>query len=154
MTCLLVLNFVLRFFVLFEFPIFFFHCFCLYALRFYQIELKTAPADFRFPTTNQTRHCFACYIEYHRYVCWKILHVTYSKKKKLYTWAISQFFSNWTSMQPDVPMTKGMKLLIVRNSPSTTALFAQENGWVLVLSFVVSLLKKIILPQYWKFVMH
>ncbi|KHN34761.1 Cytochrome c oxidase subunit 6b-2 [Glycine soja] len=22
------------------------------------IELKTAPADFRFPTTNQTRHCF------------------------------------------------------------------------------------------------
>ncbi|XP_052485478.1 uncharacterized protein LOC105780564 isoform X1 [Gossypium raimondii] len=23
-----------------------------------EIELKTAPADFRFPTTNQTRHCF------------------------------------------------------------------------------------------------
>ncbi|KHN24387.1 Cytochrome c oxidase subunit 6b-3, partial [Glycine soja] len=22
------------------------------------IELKTTPADFRFPTTNQTRHCF------------------------------------------------------------------------------------------------
>ncbi|KAI3974649.1 hypothetical protein MKX01_029639 [Papaver californicum] len=26
-------------------------------------ELKTAPYDYRFPTTNQTRHC---YIEYHR----------------------------------------------------------------------------------------
>lgn len=32
-----------------------------------QIELKTAPADFRFPTTNQTRHCFTRYIEYHKY---------------------------------------------------------------------------------------
>ena len=61
------------------------------------------------------------------------------QRKKLYTWAISQFFSIWTSMQADVSMTKGMKLLIVRNSPSTTALFAQENGWVLVLSFVVPL---------------
>ncbi|KAK8995102.1 hypothetical protein V6N11_069550 [Hibiscus sabdariffa] len=30
------------------------------------IELKTAPADFRFPTTNQTRHCFSRYIEFHR----------------------------------------------------------------------------------------
>ncbi|KAK6942368.1 Cytochrome c oxidase, subunit VIb [Dillenia turbinata] len=30
------------------------------------LELKTAPADFRFPTTNQTRHCFTRYIEYHR----------------------------------------------------------------------------------------
>ncbi|CAN6915434.1 unnamed protein product, partial [Brassica oleracea] len=34
-----------------------------------QIELKTAPADFRFPTTNQTRHCFTRYIEFHRYSC-------------------------------------------------------------------------------------
>ncbi|MBA0703566.1 hypothetical protein Golax_015882, partial [Gossypium laxum] len=33
-----------------------------------QIELKTAPADFRFPTTNQTRHCFGRYIEFHRYI--------------------------------------------------------------------------------------
>jgi len=32
----------------------------------FQIELKTAPADFRFPTTNQTRHCFTRYIEFHR----------------------------------------------------------------------------------------
>ncbi|TYH66121.1 hypothetical protein ES332_D06G101200v1 [Gossypium tomentosum] len=31
-----------------------------------KIELKTSPADFRFPTTNQTRHCFTCYIEFHR----------------------------------------------------------------------------------------
>ncbi|MQM05027.1 hypothetical protein Taro_037830 [Colocasia esculenta] len=34
--------------------------------RMEEIELKTAPADFRFPTTNQTRHCFTRYIEYHR----------------------------------------------------------------------------------------
>ncbi|CAL5016125.1 unnamed protein product [Urochloa decumbens] len=33
-----------------------------------KIELKTAPADFRFPTTNQTRHCFTRYVEYHRCV--------------------------------------------------------------------------------------
>ncbi|XXG61170.1 hypothetical protein AAC387_Pa04g2888 [Persea americana] len=31
-----------------------------------EIKIETAPADFRFPTTNQTRHCFTCYIEYHR----------------------------------------------------------------------------------------
>lgn len=33
-----------------------------------QIELKTAPGDYRFPTTNQSRHCFTRYIEFHRYV--------------------------------------------------------------------------------------
>ncbi|KAK2974011.1 hypothetical protein RJ640_028647, partial [Escallonia rubra] len=31
-----------------------------------KIELRTAPADFRFPTTNQSRHCFTRYIEFHR----------------------------------------------------------------------------------------
>ncbi|GAB4834667.1 hypothetical protein Ancab_032930 [Ancistrocladus abbreviatus] len=31
-----------------------------------EIELKTAPVDWRFPTTNQTHHCYARYIEYHR----------------------------------------------------------------------------------------
>ncbi|KAG5563090.1 hypothetical protein RHGRI_005737 [Rhododendron griersonianum] len=35
------------------------------------IELKTAPADFRFPTTNQSRHCFTRYIEFHRCVAAK-----------------------------------------------------------------------------------
>ncbi|XP_077249901.1 uncharacterized protein LOC143889540 isoform X2 [Tasmannia lanceolata] len=35
------------------------------------IKLETAPADFRFPTTNQTRHCFTRYIEYHRCVAAK-----------------------------------------------------------------------------------
>ncbi|CAG7884546.1 unnamed protein product, partial [Brassica rapa] len=39
-------------------------CFCYFYLC--QIDLKTAPADFRFPTTNQTRHCFTRYIEFHR----------------------------------------------------------------------------------------
>ena len=40
-----------------------------------QIEIKTAPADFRFPTTNQTRHCFTRYVEYHRYdhILWACL---------------------------------------------------------------------------------
>lgn len=48
-------------------------CFCL-LLRsiqfffFFCLQLETAPADFRFPTTNQTRHCFTRYIEYHRWV--------------------------------------------------------------------------------------
>ncbi|XP_078429679.1 uncharacterized protein LOC144701789 [Wolffia australiana] len=30
------------------------------------VKIETAPADFRFPTTNQTRHCFTRYVEYHR----------------------------------------------------------------------------------------
>uniref|UniRef100_A0ACD5XB21 Uncharacterized protein n=1 Tax=Avena sativa TaxID=4498 RepID=A0ACD5XB21_AVESA len=30
------------------------------------IEIRTAPCDFRFPTQNQTRHCYARYLEYHR----------------------------------------------------------------------------------------
>ncbi|KAK4753147.1 hypothetical protein SAY87_021945 [Trapa incisa] len=36
-----------------------------------EIKLETAPADFRFPTTNQTRHCFTRYIEYHRCIASK-----------------------------------------------------------------------------------
>ncbi|KAK6940190.1 Cytochrome c oxidase, subunit VIb [Dillenia turbinata] len=36
-----------------------------------EIKLETAPADFRFPTTNQTRHCFTRYIEYHRCIAVK-----------------------------------------------------------------------------------
>ncbi|KQK13589.2 cytochrome c oxidase subunit 6b-3 [Brachypodium distachyon] len=30
------------------------------------VELRTAPCDFRFPTQNQTRHCYVRYLEYHR----------------------------------------------------------------------------------------
>ncbi|KAL4589960.1 hypothetical protein LXL04_002873 [Taraxacum kok-saghyz] len=37
----------------------------------FQIELKTAPGDYRFPTTNQSRHCFTRYIEFHRCVAAK-----------------------------------------------------------------------------------
>ena len=36
-----------------------------------EIVIETAPADFRFPTTNQTRHCFTRYVEYHRCVAAK-----------------------------------------------------------------------------------
>ncbi|XP_057452937.1 cytochrome c oxidase subunit 6b-2-like [Lotus japonicus] len=36
-----------------------------------EIELKTTPVDFRFPTTNQTRHCFTRYIEFHRFLAVK-----------------------------------------------------------------------------------
>ncbi|XP_038715312.1 cytochrome c oxidase subunit 6b-2-like [Tripterygium wilfordii] len=35
------------------------------------VQLQTAPGDFRFPTTNQTRHCFTRYIEYHRCIAAK-----------------------------------------------------------------------------------
>ncbi|KAL4567712.1 hypothetical protein LXL04_023304 [Taraxacum kok-saghyz] len=31
-----------------------------------EIKLETAPGDYRFPTTNQSRHCFTRYVEYHR----------------------------------------------------------------------------------------
>ncbi|CAM0906812.1 unnamed protein product [Alopecurus aequalis] len=36
-----------------------------------EITIETAPADFRFPTTNQSRHCFTRYVEYHRCVAAK-----------------------------------------------------------------------------------
>lgn len=36
-----------------------------------EIKLETAPVDFRFPTTNQTRHCFTRYVEYHRCIAAK-----------------------------------------------------------------------------------
>ncbi|KQK21432.1 cytochrome c oxidase subunit 6b-1 [Brachypodium distachyon] len=36
-----------------------------------EIKIETAPADFRFPTTNQSRHCFTRYVEYHRCVAAK-----------------------------------------------------------------------------------
>ncbi|KAL9273039.1 Cytochrome c oxidase subunit 6b-1-like protein [Drosera capensis] len=36
-----------------------------------EVKLEMAPADFRFPTTNQTRHCFTRYIEYHRCIAAK-----------------------------------------------------------------------------------
>ncbi|KAI3442782.1 uncharacterized protein J3R85_001051 [Psidium guajava] len=36
-----------------------------------EIKIETAPADFRFPTTNQSRHCFTRYIEYHRCIAAK-----------------------------------------------------------------------------------
>lgn len=29
-------------------------------------DIKTAPMDFRFPTTNQAKHCFTRYVEYHK----------------------------------------------------------------------------------------
>ncbi|KAF3615255.1 Cytochrome c oxidase subunit 6b-2 [Capsicum annuum] len=31
-------------------------------------QLEIAPIIFRFPTTNQMRHCFIRYVEYHRLV--------------------------------------------------------------------------------------
>ncbi|MCL7026842.1 hypothetical protein MKW94_016936, partial [Papaver nudicaule] len=38
-------------------------------------DLKTAPYDYRFPTTNQTRHCYTRYIEYHRWLLCLFLNV-------------------------------------------------------------------------------
>jgi cytochrome c oxidase subunit 6b len=29
-------------------------------------EIKTVPFDPRFPNTNQTRHCYQSYVDYHR----------------------------------------------------------------------------------------
>ncbi|KAE8791739.1 cytochrome c oxidase subunit 6b-2 [Hordeum vulgare] len=49
-------NNSLRMFYLYTRPA----CFCGVS-----IEIKTSPADFRFPTTNQTRHCFTRYVEFH-----------------------------------------------------------------------------------------
>ncbi|KAI3820265.1 hypothetical protein L1987_07809 [Smallanthus sonchifolius] len=36
-----------------------------------EIKLETAPGDYRFPTTNQSRHCFTRYVEYHKCVAAK-----------------------------------------------------------------------------------
>ncbi|XP_031737981.1 cytochrome c oxidase subunit 6B isoform X2 [Cucumis sativus] len=40
----------------------------------------TAPSDIRFPFTNQTRHCYARYLEYHRCVQKKGEHAPECKK--------------------------------------------------------------------------
>ncbi|KAH9299479.1 hypothetical protein KI387_031161, partial [Taxus chinensis] len=53
--------------IAFEFPFFLISIFALYNVE----DIKTAPVDFRFPTTNQTRHCFTRYIEYHKCVASK-----------------------------------------------------------------------------------
>ncbi|KAH7291365.1 hypothetical protein KP509_29G014100 [Ceratopteris richardii] len=29
-------------------------------------DIKTAPMDFRFPGTNQSKHCFTKFVEYHK----------------------------------------------------------------------------------------
>ncbi|KAH7277107.1 hypothetical protein KP509_39G034800 [Ceratopteris richardii] len=29
-------------------------------------DIKTAPMDFRFPSTNQSKHCFTRFVEYHK----------------------------------------------------------------------------------------
>eukprot|EP00897_Mesotaenium_endlicherianum_P005898 jgi/Mesen1/5336/ME000267S04489 len=34
-------------------------------------DIKTAPMDFRFPTTNQAKHCFTRYNEYHKCIAEK-----------------------------------------------------------------------------------
>lgn len=53
--------------VLTDFFYFLFFMFILLTNDLYLLsQLETAPADFRFPTTNQTRHCFTRYVEYHR----------------------------------------------------------------------------------------
>jgi hypothetical protein len=31
-------------------------------------DVKTAPMDYRFPTTNQAKHCYTRYNEFHKYV--------------------------------------------------------------------------------------
>lgn len=44
----------------------FFICLICSLTFYFCVQIETAPADFRFPTTNQTRHCFTRYVEYHR----------------------------------------------------------------------------------------
>ncbi|KAG8072702.1 hypothetical protein GUJ93_ZPchr0006g43332 [Zizania palustris] len=35
------------------------------------IKVETTPADWRFPSANQTKRCFTCYIEYNRCIAAK-----------------------------------------------------------------------------------
>ncbi|XP_057787787.1 uncharacterized protein LOC131005019 isoform X2 [Salvia miltiorrhiza] len=80
-----------------------------------EIELKTAPADFRFPTTNQTRHCFTRYIEFHSVES-------------------SHWMSNETRIASVILIFLRALLLRVKNIvtvislPSTIVPFALENG--------------------------
>jgi hypothetical protein len=103
-----------------------------------QIEIKTAPADFRFPTTNQTRHCFTRYVEYHRFdriLCVTLMSYNFSAfcaSTFLVKTTHSYFSYQWLhlSRNSGVWMPKGTMLVIVKNLPSTTGPFALENGWV------------------------
>ncbi|KAM0930746.1 hypothetical protein ACQ4PT_000778 [Festuca glaucescens] len=59
------------------------------------IELRTAPCDFRFPTTNQTRHCYVRYLEYHR--CMKAKEGDKSECEKFQRYYRSLCPTDWVS---------------------------------------------------------
>ncbi|KAL5213396.1 hypothetical protein ABZP36_024243 [Zizania latifolia] len=39
---------------------------CVHTSGTLQIKVETTPGDWRFPSANQTKRCFTCYIEYNR----------------------------------------------------------------------------------------
>lgn len=59
------------------------------------IELKTAPPDRRFPTTNQTKHCWARYLEFH--ACAKVKGADDPECEKFKRWYNSMCPIEWVS---------------------------------------------------------
>lgn len=103
-----------------------------------QVELKTAPADFRFPTTNQTRHCFTRYVEFHRYIL--LLCSTDN--------LLAEFFFSFLFIFPLLLFQKATSiagawqqkvksLVNVRNLRSIIVPSAPVNGWV-VLAYCIA----------------
>ncbi|KAI7746980.1 hypothetical protein M8C21_018822 [Ambrosia artemisiifolia] len=94
-----------------------------------EIELKTAPADYRFPTTNQSRHCFTRYVEFHRNLI--IYGITVKCQLIICFQTVVRLGSLGNGSKRvglDVLRQRVMMLLYARNLPNSIALFARVNG--------------------------
>lgn len=62
-----------------------------------KIVVKTAPRDKRFPTTNQTKHCWVRYLEFH--ACAKEKGADDPECEKFQRWYLSLCPEEWVSRQ-------------------------------------------------------
>ncbi|CDF35826.1 Cytochrome c oxidase subunit 6b-1 [Chondrus crispus] len=67
------------------------------------IQVRTAPRDRRFPTTNQTKHCWARYLEFH--ACSKVKGDDDPECEKFKRWYLSlcpeEWVENWDTLKEE-----------------------------------------------------
>lgn len=68
---------------------------CSFAMSDGEIVVSTAPHDKRFPTTNQTKHCWARYLEFH--ACTKAKGEDDPECEKFQRWYKSLCPAEWVS---------------------------------------------------------
>lgn len=88
------------------------------------LEFKTAPVDKRFPNTNQTRHCYARYIEFHR--CARIKGEDHADCSKFKSWYRSMCPLMWVS---NTDSNSGMW----RKSLNSTQKISNNDGQLLLI---------------------